>query len=256
MRDWVKYILTASWIGLCAGLIGAVTYKLFFQPDPAFLGAGLGAFMGAFFAFVFLKMAEFLTRLRKRRLEHYNALGAIERMFNEHLAAISDNTFVLDPFCTAIREGMVSAFNFKPLHKDKSLYHRIHNLEILNKLFYFDDGVRKLNNDLETTGKLYEQLRIGLMEGHLKPEAYKANTDFVATQMKNIIGKHSDQLKEEAIELLALSHLRMKTDMPLSTWYSRFFLPDLHSKMDAKQVQEEIERVLEERQSPQVNNND
>ena len=248
MQDWVKNTLTVSWIGLCAGLIGAVTYKLFLQPNSDFLSTGLGAFMGAFFAFLFIRLADFLTRLHKRRLEHYNALVAIERMFLEHLATISDNALLLDDFCKNIREGIVSAFSFKPLTTDRSLYSQIHNLEILNKLRYFNDGVRKLNNDLETLGTMYREISRGRMKGHLKPQEFKQNADGVAAQMETI-GRFSERLRKEALELLAMSRLRLTTDMPLSTRYARFFLPGLDSKLDAKQVQEELERILESQQS-------
>jgi len=257
MQDWAKNTLTVSWIGLCAGLVGAVTYKLFLQPDSNFLNTSLGAFMGAFFAFLFIRLADFLTRLSKRRLAHFNALVAIERMFNEHLATISSNTFVLDTFCSTIRQGMASPFNFSPLNKDKSLYEHIHNIEILTKLFSFNDGIRKFNNDLAAIGTVHQHISNGFMQGHLNKAAYKENAQYVATQMEIIIGKYGDQLKEEALELLAMSRLRTKADIPLSTRYSRFFLPNVHSQMDDKQVQQEVKKILKELTNPlQANNKD
>lgn len=256
MRDWVKYILTASWIGLCAGLIGTVTYKFVLQPNSNLLEAGLGAFMGAFFAFLFIRFADFLTRLGKRRLAYYNALVAIERLFNEHLAAISSNSFMLETFCDTIRQGMASPFNFESLNRDKSLYVPIHNVEILNKLFSFDEGIRRLNADLAAMRSVIQHISSGFMEGHLDKAAYKENADFVATQMETIIGKYGDQLRKEALELLAIVRLRTKAEIPLSTRYARFFLPDLHSKMDAERVQQEVKRIVKEQQPPQVSNKD
>ncbi len=245
MRNW----FFASWSGLLGGVFfgGAFfcIYKLFISPDYQFLTNALGAFMGAFFAFTFVRITDFLKAIRDRRKSHLNGLVEVERLFNEHLASISDNLFIAPDFCAVVRSGGVHPFGFRPLRVERTIYSQLHNKQLLNKLFQFDDGVRKVNMDLDSLRDLYLGLRQGLMEGRLTNQAYQENGDFLARNVEEL-SKFIERLKSEALEILAISRIRCRSDKPLLTRIERFFLPGLESTPEPATVEKEIARIVRE----------
>ena len=58
-----------------------------------YLGIILSAFGGAFFAFLFLKISEFLNNSHNINLINISSLNKIQLMMNEHLDLIAGNIY-------------------------------------------------------------------------------------------------------------------------------------------------------------------
>ena len=68
---------------------------------------GFGAFAGAFFAFIFLKLADFLTRVHERKVRHFNSLVLLETQLNVLLGIIHDSTIAVSFFIKIIKSGKI-----------------------------------------------------------------------------------------------------------------------------------------------------
>lgn len=217
----------------------------FIYPNSYLISQASAAFMGAFFAFLFVRLGDFVTRLYDREKNHYNSLVGLEKQFNEHLATISDDLYLIPQFCEPIRAPKVVAFGLHPILIDKSSYQQLHNLEVLNKLFHFNDGARKFNNDLEMLRELYVAVRNHYMEGKISVDYYNSNTAFIAEQFKSL-ELFLRELQREALQILALSTIRTRRDIPLGTQLQRLFLIGIHSKVKERQLEKEMKKIENE----------
>lgn len=58
-------------------------FKIFVEKNPKYGESGIGAFMGAFFAFMFLIVGKIYEKFRERRKKHLDVLVKLEHMLHE-----------------------------------------------------------------------------------------------------------------------------------------------------------------------------
>lgn len=92
------------------------------------LTQGFSAFAGAFFAFLFLRLAEFLSKIYQRQVKHYNSLVILETQLNELGGIIHDNIYLIPFFRNAITSGNIYFSKLRQLPIDRgydpqNLYH-------------------------------------------------------------------------------------------------------------------------------------
>lgn len=219
---------------------------IFIQPDQAFFQEGLSAFMGAFFAFLFLRLSEFLTRVYQRELKHYNSLVNLETQLNETGGIIHDNIYIVQNFQRVILSGNVYFNNLHQIPMDKSHYENLYDIDLINDLFTYYYQVRKINDDVQTSVEGYQEIKSALIQHNIDKNDYMINVQSLANTLKSIEAFFV-KLEKDTVVLMAKIRIKERTDKPLGAKLQSFFLRS--SKINEKQLLKEVTLLKEEIES-------
>lgn len=206
---------------------------------------GFSAFAGAFFAFIFLRIADFLSKLYSREVKHYNSLVILETQLNEIGGIIHDNLYVVPNFQRVITSGNVYYNNLHLIPVDKSHYESLYDIDLLNELFTYFYQVRKLNDDLETATSGYNDIKNALIQGHINQEHYKVNAGMLAENLKTMEMFLTD-LEERTTRLMARIRVQMRKDKPLGTRIMELLIRPSGKKLKKTEVDKEFEKLNKE----------
>ena len=219
--------------------------KIFVQPDQLFIIQGLSAFMGAFFAFLFLRLADFLERIYKRQVKHYNSLVILETQLNELGGIIHDNIYLIPFFRDAITSGNIYFSKLRQLPIDRSHYESLHDIDFINDLFTFNYQLRKINDDIDSLADGYVDIKNAYIQHHIEKQDYLINAQISAdllTALEAFLG----DMEERTVQLMAKARLMARKDMPLGTKIARWFIHTSGSKLKKKEVDKEAKKLLKE----------
>lgn len=206
---------------------------------------GFSAFAGAFFAFIFLRLATFFSKLYQRQVDHYNSLVLLESQLNEIGGIIHDNIYLIPEFRRVITSGNIYFNNLHQLPIDKSHYINLYNLDLINDLFSYNYQLRKLNDDMETITLGYQDIKNALIEKNISLEHYKINAESLAEKLK-IIEIFLTELEKDTVILLARVRVQIRKDLPLGTKLMRVINPLKDEKPSQKEIDKEIDKLNRE----------
>ena len=201
-----------------------------------------GSFSGAFFAFIFLRLAEFFSKLYERQVKNYNSLVNLVNQLNEIGGIINDNLYIIPGFIKTIDTGNVYFTNLHTMPINKEHYANLLNLEIINDLFSYNYQVRKNNDDIETVSRGYNDVKNALIQKNISHEDYKMNASEIAKNLK-VLEKFQKDLQWEAIVLVAKVRVRIKHDQPLGSKIMSTFFWKTRLNLKKQEIEKEIEKV-------------
>lgn len=171
----------------------------------------VAAFAGAFFAYVFGRIADLFKSIYKRKSDHYNELVYLERFLNLHLNTTADNISTLREMVKNLRNGFleISLLNIYEL-PEKSLM-SIRNMPYLNKLLGFVISLRKINHDLELTEHWNTELRTALVQKNIDITKYNQEASRLADNVEVLV-KSLESFEDEIIDLLSENAVYLKRD--------------------------------------------
>lgn len=242
LKNTIEVLAFAVIFSFVFALSSLMFSKILGQSDQTFISEGLAAFAGAFSAFLFLRISEFLTKLYQRQVRHYNSLVALETQLNEIGGIIHDNLYILPNFIRVIKSGNVYFNNLRPIPVDKSHYENLYDLSLINELFSYNYQVRKINDDMETASIGYRDIKNALIERNISPEHYKINTDGLAEKLKQIELFLSD-LQKRTIKLLARVRLQIRSDKPLGTRIVGMFIRPSGPGLKEAEIENEVKKI-------------
>lgn len=206
---------------------------------------GFSAFAGAFFAFLFLRLAEFFTKLYKRQVKHYNSLITLETQLNELGGIIHDNVYLLPPFRKVILSGNIYFGKLRQLPIDKSHYKKLYDIDLINELFSFNYQLRKLNDDIDSLTSGYVDIKNAYIQHHIQKTDYLINAQFTADHLTTLEIFLSD-MEKQIVQLMAKIRLMIKKDMPLGTKIISWFIHTSGSKLNKTEIDKEAKKLLQE----------
>jgi len=206
---------------------------------------GFSAFAGAFFAFLFLRLAEFLTKLYQREVKHYNSLVLLGTQLNEVMGIIHDNLYILPNFMRVIKSGNIYFNNLHILPVDKSHYDNLYNLDLMNALFSYQYQTRKINDDITTASNGYSDIKNALIQKNIGKPDYIVNAELMVTNLKHIEA-FLMELQDETIELLAKVRIQIIYNKPLSTRIQHFLIGLPNKKIRKDEIEKEKTKLLKE----------
>ncbi|QQR78793.1 MAG: hypothetical protein IPJ68_00710 [Candidatus Moraniibacteriota bacterium] len=206
----------------------------------------ISAFSGAFFAFLFLRLAEFFTKLYERQVRHYNSLVSLEMQLLEDGAVIQDNLFTIGRFVAAIKINNVTFEHLRYLSIDKSHYEMLYDLSLKNELYAYHYDLRRLNDDVENISKGYDEIRVALLQKNLTLEDYRSNVGSLAGSLDEQLRPFLIHLQDKIVTLLARVRLQIKYDKPLGNKIMTVFLKTRGPKLDKKEIDREKKIILAE----------
>jgi len=246
-------IATATWI----------FWEAWRGADRDVFKALLGGFSGAFFAFTFVRMADWLKRLADRLEKDHSAVMRIQHYLNDCLGITGDNIFVIDDFLAIVSEerlnsGIAPVYmnRFKQYPIDRDVLIDLSNVEFVNEIYWFNGSLRKLNDDLATADRaMDEATKTFIANPERFEESYIESMKRTRRRYAEVKG-FLEQLSESAIRNLATSRLLIEHAPFSVTWvrlltrrkYSKGFRAALPAQIAATKAEIEELRVQSNRE--------
>jgi hypothetical protein len=176
---------------------------------PKTLSNGLIAFFGAFFAFAFVKLSDWLSSIRKSSANHFNALVKIERFLNRMVSRLDRNILLCQDDIRALRSMKILVWNLPPVPCSYELADDLKNIDFINDYFTFTLDIETLNSDLNTMISMYDEIKSLFIDKNVSPGTYKDNIAFTIMRVSEIM-KFMESYKSNATKLLALARILLK----------------------------------------------
>jgi hypothetical protein len=206
---------------------------------------GFSAFAGAFFAFLFLRLAEFLSKVYQRQVKHYNSLVILETQLNELGGIIHDNIYLIPFFRNAITSGNIYFSKLRQLPIDRSHYENLHDIDLINDLFSFNYQLRKLNDDMDSLADGYADIKNAYIQHHIQKQDYLINAQ-ISAELLTALEAFLGDMENRTVQLMAKVRLMLKKDVPLGTTIARWFIHTSGSSLKKVDIDKEAEKLLKE----------
>lgn len=203
------------------------------------------AFLGAFFAFLFVRLGDFLNVYREKIKIHHNALVKLQYMCNEYLNIIDDNKNVIANFCSLIDSTLSTNIvpiyinRFHPFEIDKNILLSFQDITLINKTFTYNDDLISANTDMANFTGFYTEMRQGLLQKNISPQDYKENMKRMLDEFKKL-EKFFIHLDKKTDEMAAITRCMLNDSI-----FKIFFKNKYPS---IKQIQDEIMILSKERE--------
>jgi len=176
----------------------------------------VGAFAGAFFAYLFVRFADGFKKVYDRKEKNHTSLVRLQHYFNDCLSITSDNLFIADD-CVKVfneqrlRSGELSIYMnvFHPYPIDRELVIGLTNVRFVNEVYSLNVEFSKLNDSLATVDRAYAQVRDAFVAKHVDAAVYILNARRTRERCAELKG-HLLQTKQELIRLFAVTNLLLK----------------------------------------------
>lgn len=224
IRNYVYTILLGIVFGFVAYITAQVFHSLWGETEAKSRETFFGAFVGAFFAFIFVQLGKALTEIYERKKRLYYAVIRLKHSFNNILNTLNDNNFIIEDFCRAfsnedIDQGKIPLFASRlheiPFSKEDVIDIDLANLTLANDVFNFNANLAKLNNSMTSANRSYEQLNSAFVDGKIDPDTYIANAKRHKERLSELQG-FIEETKEEVTSLLACVRVLLRNTFFLS----------------------------------------
>ena len=191
----------------------------------------IGAFSGAFFAFIFGIISYRIIKRYERLIQHKGALVQLERLLNEHIDLIGLNRTVALNTQSLLNSHHLTRNRFVELPLQRELNTSLGSLELVNKYFSYERSITRINIDTQSLN--YTLLRFeDVMIGGRVLEA--ENWHYVTGANAQIPG-FMNKIESETRELLALVRINIARLSEKGIWYA-----NINKNWDVLADEEEI----------------
>lgn len=206
--------------------------------------SGIIAFFGAFFAFIFIKISEWFSLIRKGNVNHFNSIVKIERLLNKVISCLEENILTFQDNLEALRSMKLLTWSYNAIPFSNELADDLKNIDFVNEYFSFSLDMETLDNDFITMKSMYEEVKGLYLSKTVSPETYKDNVSFCIDKM-NLIIKYMKSFQEKAVLLLTKARLLQNEKKNWNFLFGAF--PKRHYKKGFdKKVKEEIKVLRKE----------
>ena len=211
----------------------------------------LPAFMGAFFAFLFIKLSEVLRDLSKRKLENYDALVKIDIMTNEIYEQLNVLIFDLEQIGSHYKEAKEKNFDMFSYNKpkmitfDKSVLLDLLNIDFSNELFSFFTHIEKHNSDINSLNEFKDSFQKARLEEKITSDNFMKNMEKFTSQI-NEFKKFCVDLQNDTLDISASCRVLMNSEMSWSMKIKNILLQKRFKKKHSKNKVKELELIKKE----------
>jgi len=190
----------------------------------------IGGLVGSVFTFAVTRFSDFLNRIRERNARHYTALVRLEHALTEYGGVIDDNRQSIETILIAFsNKGALPLNRLATVSTDKSIQYDLHNLELINDVFSFENDLRRMNDDSTNINFHLNSFQNAVLNKTVSIEEYEA----LVSNLKEGIGMLRAFLIEfldNIVELTAKARIRMAHDATWTTKLLRWSV-DLNKKI-------------------------
>lgn len=168
-----------------------------------------GAFFGAFFAFIFIRLGDLVGHIYRREARHYRALSRLQFELNRGLVRINDNlsklkTDILRSEMVAANAGLavISVHEFAPLQVSDDLIADVLSLDLLNELFSLSVDFERCTTDLKAIRSTHQDIAARRLGGEIGEDNYRAEIERNLKHLSSFQG-YLEDLEAETRKTLA-----------------------------------------------------
>lgn len=185
----------------------------------------IAPFAGAFFAFLFLRFAEWLRFRTKRRKNYLRALGKIQLMGNSNYNALASSISSIDQIIKIVKEATdenkspYSGNRLDNLTNDNDVLLDLRNDDFINEYFSYSLSIEKHNHDVDNINHFHESMKNSRLAGQITPQNYDENMLRFIDDLK-LYRKYCLDFMEKTEVIIARSRVLMKIE---STFFRKLF---------------------------------
>lgn len=219
MREKIAALLFIIILAFVAVFSADVFNKLFIQVDSKFSETASAAFLGAFLAFLFVRIGDFFKAYSDRVSKNHSALIKLEHNLNSLLGTLDDNIYVIETFESLYAKNInktnqthvfVWANKLHPVRLIDELILDLLNIDLVNELFSLNTHLRKFNDSAETINGAYIEAKDALISGKIDADNYINNLHRIHNDLVDIKNFISSYIKETTESLSAIRVLAKK----------------------------------------------
>jgi len=215
-RTAIEVLLLAVIVAFVAAIALGIFVDLFWASDNKPSEAFRGAFLGAFFAFLFVRLGDGLTKIYARQAAARNKLVELQHRLLEILNTVHDDLYIakkLAEFKIALKSSPpVPIFmnKFAMLTRLGDLL-SLGNIDLINELKGRDIDIRKLNDSMETWQKSYGEVKDAFIKKTIDERTYLFNAE-EAGQQGQELSEYMTAVQQDLIGSLAAVRLLAEHD--------------------------------------------
>ncbi len=217
MREKLTGVLFVIILVFIAVFSADLFHKLFIEANDEFSGSAAAAFLGAFLAFVFVRLGDLFKSYSDRLTKNHSALTKLNFLFNGLLNELDDNVYIIDKFEESYQRHietretaniLVWPNRLHSVSRPKEIIIELINIDLINELFALDIHLRKLNNSMETVNNAYSETKNAMISERITPDEYLRNLSKIRgnlQDMKNFLNASLTETKQSlsAVRILA-----------------------------------------------------
>lgn len=213
----------------------------------------IGAFLGAFFAYLFMRFRDVFASIYERQKKNFNALVRLEYLCCENMDSIQNNIWIIDDFSNtsgeALKKGQPVIYGNR-LHAlpfpDDILIDLV-GIDFMNEILSYKVSFTRLNHDIETINVMYDGFKNAFMQGRIDFETYRVNalvTLEKSLQLRNFL----EALDDKTIKVGACVRVLLREKRPFLTKIIHFAIRGkVFTKSFSSKVEKEIKLVKSDR---------
>lgn len=253
MREKVAAILFILILAFLAVFSAEIFHKLFVEADDKFTDSASAAFLGAFLAFIFVRLGDFFKSYSDRTTKNHIALIKLEHALNGLLTTLDDNIYVIETFEKIYKaytqsekrtHVFVWANRLHPVARLDELILELLNIDLINELFTLNVHLRKLNESMDTINDAYAESKDAMIGGRIDPDNYLTNVKRIHKDLLDIKRFLSNSIEETIQALAAVRVLAKKR--PLMGYLLRRIAGHKYGKAFSAKRSEEILKLRNE----------
>ena len=186
------------------------SYPFFLSPEF------IGAFSGAFFAFLFGIISYRIIKRFERFVQHRNALISLDRLLNEHIDLIGLNRTGALNTSPILRVHKLTRNRLIELPIRNNLNMELGSLDIANRYFSYERGVHRTNVDSQSLNYTLTRFEDVIIGGGVLP----GENWFYIVGAIDQVPRHLDKLETETKELLGLVRIHIRRLVNKGIWYA------------------------------------
>lgn len=240
MKQGLKIIIWLLIVVICVTVLVFLFIKIFIVKESLYFSSAIGAFMGAFFAYIVSSIGGYISGILQRRKKGYIALFKIEKLINFYLTINHDNQFLLNSWKDAINRKRFFIVILDKLEIDRGIEDEINYVELLNEFFSLNVNLQKFNSAIPAISSLYDKI-IFEFKNDGDEDKYKSSLKYFLKKIDEL-SKFCTLLDDKFIDILSKVRILQKDNDPIWT----FFIIKKYSDKQNAQFDIEKEKILKE----------
>jgi hypothetical protein len=220
----------------------------------------LAAFMGAFFAFLFVRIGEMLSKLYDRQVKNYNGLIEIEYFCIENIDTVANNIKIIEDInsilipALAMNQPVVCMNRLHTLIFIEDILFKLNSIDFINKLLSFKIDLGRINSDINMLNDMSDDFKNSLVEGRINFETYKINMQSFLKKL-NEFKKFLKSVEKDMVGIAGCAKILAQQRKPLFTKVihliccKRAFSASFDKKVAAEIIQIEKDRAENSKKS-------
>ncbi|MDP2940255.1 MAG: hypothetical protein Q8O13_09305 [Candidatus Omnitrophota bacterium] len=217
------------------------------------LDTAIGAFLGAFFAYFFMRVRDVFTQIYERQKENFNALVRLEYLCCENMDSISNNIWIIDDFDRTVGQALKQkqpAVYGNRLHElpfPEDILLKFTGIDFLNEILSYKVDFTRVNHDIETINSMYNSFKNALIQGTINIDTYLVNAQITLTKSLEL-KKFLQALEEKTIRIGAYARILCRDQKPFLTRIIQLtFKKKIFTLTFNAKVEKEIEQIKRDR---------